>query len=265
MDTLPETKTTTVSLVFPNESSERTFILQEFPKLGATESVGFHLYEASVLLAQHLALELPPVSPSSSSSTALKKPKRILELGSGSCALAGIAATHLGHRVTFSDLPGILPTLAINVSRNAKDANLHQIAELKWGDREQADKVISASSEGDDATGEELFDLVIGADVVYQKEFIIPLLETISWCAKRDALICAEVRDESLVDEYFVNEAKKRGFNVKKFKSKTFPKPFCDPPKCEYMRLFKLQKSAGAKSSNKSATPSPSPTDLNQD
>ena len=220
---MPSTKTTPVSIQYPDDEGDHLFILQEFPKLGSTESVGFHLYEASVLLAQYLALEYRPCDITT-------KRKRVLELGSGSCALAGLAMTWLNYQVTFSDLPGILPSLKINVERNARNFTEHDIIPLAWG------------RDNHDASLEDEFDLVIGADVVYQREFVLPLLETVSLYAKRDAIICSEEREEGLIDEYFVSEAKKLGFHVKRIKSKAFPKPFCDED-AKHMRIYKLQKS----------------------
>ena len=50
------------------------FIVNEYPKLGEKEGVGFHLYESSLCLASHL-LWLPKSS--------LSKTSSILELGAG--------------------------------------------------------------------------------------------------------------------------------------------------------------------------------------
>jgi hypothetical protein len=226
---IPAVKTTTVNILYPHKTEEQSFLLQEFPKLGTTESVGFHLYEASVLLSQYLALELKPIKEGDGS-----KRKRILELGSGSCGLAGIAASWLNYDVVFTDLPIILPTLSINVERNVNKSIKHEIMPLAWGDREAIQKLMTDSPDG--------FDLVIGADVVYQREYIIPLLQTIFATVKREAWLCVEEREEGLVNEYLLSEAKKLGFSVKKIKMKQFPKPFCEEGRGNHLKLYKLSK-----------------------
>ena len=215
--TIPLSKTRTIHINFPI-TGERTFTLLEFPQKGLTESVGFHLYDASILLSQYLAFECKPCIAG--------KEKSVLELGSGSCGLAGLAMTYLNYQVTFSDRPALLPSLLINFQRNANNLESHKLVPLAWGDIEEAKRI-----------GQ--FDIVIGADVVYQKDFIVPLLQTIYMCSKKLAFICSEVREAGLADGYFVEEAKKIGFKVTRVKPKNLPSNWNDDT-C--MRVYKLQK-----------------------
>lgn len=219
--TVPITKLTEVTLGFPrifaNEgTNEKVFSLLEFPQLGLTDSTGFHLYESAVHLAQCLLHELKP--------NALDK--KVLELGCGSCALTGIALTHLdeGYQVTFTDLPSVLECTTLNVSRNARNPANHVLATLEWGDLEQAR-----------AMGE--FDLVVGSDLVYMQDYIIPLVTTMWLCTKRHAYVMSEVRVKGMVEDYFVKQAKQVGFRVTRVKPRGYKLP-------EYMRFYKLSKPA---------------------
>jgi len=190
---------------YSKDEGSHIFVIQEFPKLGATECVGFHLFDSSILLAKYLALELKPCL--------LGKRNQALELGSGCSGLPGIALSWLDYDVTFTDIEAILPYLKINVERNAKEPSQHKVTQLLWGEVAQAE-----------ALGK--FDLVVGADVVYLREHVKPLLTTISICCKREAFICCERREEGLVEDYFVSEAKSMCFQVKRIKNKFFPSFF---------------------------------------
>lgn len=223
---LPQSITRSVSIRYPNEDDEHTFICLEYPQLGATKEVGFHLYEASILLSQYLVFEYD-------NNKNNKKTLRVLELGSGSCALAGLSLTRSNYSVTFSDLSCILPFLQINVERNVQDISKHSICNLSWGNEQDIAQVLNKEGQ---------FDLVIGADVLYQEEYVIPLLKTIYACTKREAIVCAEVRCEGFLDELFLLEAKKIGFQVKKIKNKSFPTPFNSLQEFSHLKLFKLFK-----------------------
>lgn len=212
-------KRTTVA--FPG-GGEQEFAMQTFPEL-AKDEVGFHFYESSHLLAAYLAQSLKPAT-----STNL----RVLELGSGSCGLVGLALSRLNYHVTFSDIAAIVPYLQLNVDRNLDAearANRTQVIELNWG-------------LGNFSAPEVEYQVVVAADCTYLRSSVVPLLETISAClAKRGECYVAHEEREQGLDEYFELTARALGFKTKRIRNRDFPQPFLGDDG-QHLKLFKLVK-----------------------
>jgi ETFB lysine methyltransferase len=106
------------------------------------------LWVSSVALAEHLSR--------------LAAGTRVLELGCG-LGLAGIAAARAGGMVTLTDIdPDALLFAAENAALNLEPAQL--------------ERVIIAPMDWRSPVPQTQFDLVIGADIVYERRFFEPLL-----------------------------------------------------------------------------------------
>ena len=92
-----------------------------------------------------------------------------VELGAG-CGVPGVLLAHRGSRTYLTDLPWLLPLTELNVAANfeADDPQRPVVAALRWGC--QADLTALPSAP----------ELVIGSDVVYRKEHVPGLLDTLS-------------------------------------------------------------------------------------
>ncbi|KAH9251369.1 hypothetical protein BASA81_010780 [Batrachochytrium salamandrivorans] len=209
-----------MTIAFPN--GEHEFAMQTFPEL-AKDEVGFHFYESSHLLAAYLAQSLKPTIDSPAS-------RRVLELGSGSCGLVGLALCRLNYHVTFSDIAAIVPYLQLNVDRNLDAdtrANRAQVIELNWGVGNFPSPAIE-------------YQVIVAADCTYLRSSVIPLLETISLClAKRGECYIAHEEREQGLDEYFELTAKALGFKIKRIRNRDFPHPFLGDSG-QHLKLFKL-------------------------
>ena len=137
--------------------------------------VGGVVWPAAPLLAQYLLSSAHhhhyDLSPSS----------RVLELGCGNSALAGMAvAAAFGCEATCTDLPEVIRFARRNVTRNraAVEAMLGgrcATRPLAWGEQRPWK-----------ATNPPTFDLILGADIVYRSELHVPLLQTLrSFCQAR--------------------------------------------------------------------------------
>ena len=92
--------------------------------------------------------------------------RRILELGSG-CGVAGLAAAALGASVVLTDVNAVVPLLETNMELNRTAINSAggdaTACDFPW---EQA----AATGELPEAIRRHAFDLVLAADVLYQRE-----------------------------------------------------------------------------------------------
>mmetsp|Transcript_14042 Transcript_14042/g.41844 ORF Transcript_14042/g.41844 Transcript_14042/m.41844 type:complete len:268 (-) Transcript_14042:15-818(-) len=123
----------------------------------AGDRTGTYAWPGGVALARYLA-----------SAPATVKGRRVLELGCGTGA-AGIMASWLGAReVLLTDgSPAVLENTRRNVKRNVKSGT--RIARLRWGYAEDIAKAAPGS-----------WDLVIAAEVAYQRETLPAFLETVA-------------------------------------------------------------------------------------
>ncbi|KAJ1453402.1 putative methyltransferase-domain-containing protein [Pelagophyceae sp. CCMP2097] len=116
--------------------------------------------------------------------------RRILELGAG-CGVAGMALALRGARVTFTDLPALVPHLEANVRRNL-GARDFDVVGFDW------------SLEYPPRLVDQAFDLVLATDCVYHAHLVKPLLRAlVQCCSKQTTLILVhERRDEDVLAEF---------------------------------------------------------------
>jgi len=122
---------------------------------------------------------------------------KVIELGCGT-SLCGLTASVLGADVTLTDLPIVLPIVQINIDKN-KDALRRAIA---FSTNEQ-DRTVHRPKEvvvlpldwcnDTDVLEETEFDVILGADLMYDPKLAIPLAKTItqrSWHIDSCVVVC---------------------------------------------------------------------------
>ncbi|KAH9621388.1 hypothetical protein KSS87_005218 [Heliosperma pusillum] len=124
------------------------------------KSTGLMLWESAQLMASVLA-ENPSITAE----------KRVLELGCGCAGICSMVATHNAHVVVGTDGdPRSLKLLAKNVAKNPSTrSNKLLVRTLVWGNDEHID-AIKKVNEG--------FDVILGTDVTYCCEAVMPLFAT---------------------------------------------------------------------------------------
>jgi methyltransferase-like protein 6 len=174
-------------------------------------ATGSMLWEGSRALAEHIAATRGVVTPGCT---------RVLELGAGAAALPAMAAAAAGAAlvVATDGHPGVLQLLERNLSENGFGGGADAAARirplrLRWGHAEDTAAVRAAAPEGggasssDDADG--LFDLVLGADVVYDAAALPALFAAAASLLRRlgGALLLCHVADRGGVSEAQLEQA----------------------------------------------------------
>lgn len=117
------------------------------------------IWEASIVLCEHL------------SQRDINMNAQILELGAG-IGLTGMMLGAKGHHVTLSDYnDDALALLKKNVEHNR--FNNVQVKKLDWSQPDTS----------------EMYDIVLGSELIYKEEFIEPLLDLLRNCLKPDGAI----------------------------------------------------------------------------
>jgi predicted nicotinamide N-methyase len=114
---------------------------------------------------------------------------RVLELGCG-LGLAGIAAARAGAEVTMTDYePDALQFAAENVSRNLDPEEQKQVTvrEMDWR---------APALDGS-------YDLVIGADIVYERRFFVPLLTLLDRALRPGGKVLLTEPDRTVGQDFF--------------------------------------------------------------
>lgn len=126
------------------------------------KSTGLMLWESARLMASVLA-----------TNRAIVAGKRVLELGSGSGGICSMIAAASADLVVATDGDTkALDLLSENVASNLESSslNLLHVKKLKWGDEDDIQAIKLLSEEG--------FDVIIGTDVMYVAQAIVPLFAT---------------------------------------------------------------------------------------
>jgi methyltransferase-like protein 6 len=126
------------------------------------KSTGLMLWESARLMASVLA-ENPNIVAG----------KRVLELGCGSGGICSmIASRHADQVVATDGDDSSLDLLAKNVASNIESPLLNKLTtkKLEWGNKDHIESIKELSDRG--------FDVIIGTDVTYIAEAILPLFAT---------------------------------------------------------------------------------------
>jgi predicted nicotinamide N-methyase len=159
---------------------------------------------------------------------------KVLELGAG-CGMNGIMMSKLGcEMVVFTDLACMLEHLRLNVDLNLLVNNRattrlentgrrYAVRELDWNNEQQMKQIKEEFGPN--------FDFIIGSDVVYQEEFIEPLLATLFYFTSPSSnttttttttttiIIAYEIRNES-AHELFLQKCTEYSFELKQIPTK---------------------------------------------
>ncbi|XP_057524424.1 uncharacterized protein LOC130804110 isoform X2 [Amaranthus tricolor] len=126
------------------------------------KSTGLMLWESARLMASILA-----------ENSSITAGKRILELGSGCSGVCSMVAAQSANLVVSTDGDArALDLLEHNVSVNLSSRNADKllVRSLNWGNQEQIDAIKKENNTG--------FDVIIGTDVTYVSDAILPLFST---------------------------------------------------------------------------------------
>lgn len=160
-----------------------------------------------------------------------------MELGSGTGLLAlwlaRLDESFQPKRVIATDVPAMMPLMQLNINHNAVAASAPVVGvELDW-----------TQPFSDDVAGMCPFDVVVAADVLYESECILPLVETLVRVSHQGtyALLALSYRTEGLERIFF--DAASRYFN---FVEETHLSPDADLLRSDGVILFRLLRNAAA-------------------
>jgi methyltransferase-like protein 6 len=166
-------------------------------------ATGAMLWEGARALAEHIAVT-PGV---------IARGSRVLELGAGAAALPAMAATAAGAAlvVATDGHPGVLQLAERNLADNGFAGDDATAAarilplRLRWGHAADAAAVRAAGTHdgASSSDADELYDLVLGADVVYDAAALPALFATAASLLRRPggALLLCHVADRGGVSE----------------------------------------------------------------
>lgn len=131
---------------------------------------------------------------------------RVLELGAGT-GLVGLTFAAFGAHVTLTELPVALPLLNFNLRHNSASlAGSAHACVLSWGDHVPMEKY-------------GVFDMVVGADIVYAEPLFEPLLATLNQvCAPETVVYLSRLQrgTDPAKTERFYQGLRDFGFTTKR-------------------------------------------------
>ncbi|KAL9097544.1 MAG: hypothetical protein Q9165_000440 [Trypethelium subeluteriae] len=168
-------------------------LLEARSVLSSSGTTGLRTWEAALHLGSFLTTE---------DGEAFVKDRHVLELGAGTGFLSILCAKHLGAaRVVATDGdPGVVQSLDENLSLNRlQSINAVRTEVLKWGRPLQPNWI-------EEEIAKYPHDVILGADLIYDKEIIPLLIDTIcdliSVIPTLDVVIAATVRNEETIDMF---------------------------------------------------------------
>jgi len=194
-------------------------LIEESPwSLAAGSNVGFRTWEASLRLAYYL----------SSEGSDFVRGRSVLELGAGAGLLSIICGRLFGAQQVLSTdgNPKVAEIIQRNIALNRPTPEDHReehihARHLDWTTLTSLEDTLSLSPQG-----KTKYDTIIGADITYNQDYFVPLIQTISTLNKMfpdaDILISGAVRNIGTYNA-FVSESKACGFDVSEI-------PFDCPP-----------------------------------
>ena len=161
---------------------------------------GATVWDSSILLGQYLS--------KMEGRELMKASTKVLTLGCG-CGLSGLVASTLGCDVTLTDLETVLPLTHMNIDKNinalrmaiafSKDKDEH-------GDVHRSNTPVARALDWrtQDDLVDEKYDLILGADLMYDPTLAEPLAATCDRLAATgaDVLLGYEHRKDSVLDAY---------------------------------------------------------------
>lgn len=193
-----------LSLLGPDRSGEipRITLLESRFTLSAAGTTGLRTWEASLPLGQYFCANPEVVGG-----------KRILELGAGTGYLSILCAKYLGagHVVASDGSDDVIGHFADNLFLNGLQGSEKVVPmDLKWGHA-------LVGSEEADWNGGRPVDVVVGADVTYDRRLHSPLVATLQQLSdmypKVEIIIAATERNEKTF-ESFLDTCQRVGYEV---------------------------------------------------
>lgn len=194
----------------PAGSANSITVLESRTLIAAAGTTGLRTWESSLHLGQYLCLN-----------PTIIRGKRVLDLGAGTGYLSILCAKYLGarHVVASDGYDDVINNLPDNLFLNGLQGS-DKIApmDLKWGHA-------LVGGEEREWNGGRGIDVVLGADVTYDKRIISPLVATLEELSALfpdvQILICAAERNRDTF-EYFMEVCEGSGFAVERI---AFPVP----------------------------------------
>lgn len=127
------------------------------------------VWETAFLLALFLEQQQRAATPSS------VRARHVLEVGAG-CGLLGMVLAAAGCDVVLSEHPIALANLQCNVAACNRLSERTRVVQLDWTEKADVNALVAAQR----ARGcPPCFDTIVGTDVVFSEQLVVPLLQTI--------------------------------------------------------------------------------------
>ncbi|KAK9741996.1 hypothetical protein RND81_03G142100 [Saponaria officinalis] len=146
-----------VDVTFGNLNFKIKVVSKEYQH--TCKSTGLMIWESARLMASIL-VENPSITSG----------KRVLELGCGCAGICSMVAAEYAHLVVATDGdPKALDLLSQNIAKNTTKPDKLLVSPLQWGNNDHIEAIKKLNSG---------FDIILGTDVTYIPEAILPLFET---------------------------------------------------------------------------------------
>ncbi|KAF2126107.1 hypothetical protein P153DRAFT_369462 [Dothidotthia symphoricarpi CBS 119687] len=204
-------------------SDERTVTLLEARSvISSSGTTGLRTWEPSLVLGSYLASE---------NGCSMVQGRKVFELGAGTGMLSILCAKYLGASgiVATDGDEGVVDAINTNLFLNGLDASSRcpvRTAALKWG------WPIDTASFSEDY-GMDAPDILLGADVTYDKSVILRLVTTLGsffdMNSALQVLISAPIRNEQTF-ETFLNACKRNSFSSERIDVSPVPEHMQEGP-----------------------------------
>jgi predicted nicotinamide N-methyase len=132
----------------------------------------------------------------------LFKEKSLIELGAGTGLPSLFASHYCGSPLFITDgNDEVLDVLNQNVALNIPEKDRLQTMKLYWDNQTDMDAALKT-------TNNKGFDIILGADIIYTQEAVLPLLNTVDkMLAPNGIFVLVYISRFSRLDEYLLKEA----------------------------------------------------------
>ena len=136
--------------------------------------------------------------------------QRVLELGAG-CGLTGMAAHLIGGKTTTTDLGIAVNHLRKNIELNQRRINSDGIEQTRMLDIECCEL---DWTEPEKLGEKEMFDIIIGSEVIYREPILEPLVNTVDYHLKEGGILyLVSARDRGCYLDFF-HRMTKKGYTI---------------------------------------------------